>query len=159
MSLVVEFFISFCICLISFYIFLLIFLILQQHNQSGIYPSTLTNVRFVEENWHFNQCGTVLWKKIEFYKGKSGCKGIVIAAWDLGQSPCGISGCKIFWLFNIFKGIKQHRMKLKTQYSWPKKLYQFITNLFFLANIPTSGRLALGRERTFKILHSHRVTF
>ena len=53
---------------------------------------------------------SVLWKKIEFYKGKSDCKAIKIPAWDLGQNFCGVSGgkaCKTFWLFNIHKTIKQ----------------------------------------------------
>ena len=83
----------------------------------------------------------VLWKKIEFYKGKSNSKLIAIGAWELGQRLCGVSGSNIFWLFNIFNVIKQVIMALKILYSWPKKLYQFITNLFFLANRPTPGQL------------------
>ena len=50
-----------------------------------------------------------LWKKIEFYKGKNDCKAIVIAGWNLG----GVSGRKMFWLFNIFKVIKQLTITLK----------------------------------------------
>ena len=30
---------------------------------------------------------SVLWKKIEFYKGKSDCEAIVIAVWGLRKSP------------------------------------------------------------------------
>ena len=68
----------------------------------GIYPSTLTNVRFVEEDWVYNE--------------KSNCKVIIIAAWDLGQSLCRVSGgkvCKTFWLFNIFKVIKWLAIEFK----------------------------------------------
>ena len=36
----------------------------------------------------------VLRKKTEFYKGKSDSKAIVIAAWDLGQSPGRIQWAK-----------------------------------------------------------------
>ena len=79
---------------------------------------------------------SVLWKKIEFC-GKSA----VIAALDLGCNLSSVSGSKFFLLFNIFKVSKQLIMTLEKLYSWPKKLYQFITNLFFQANIPTSGRL------------------
>ena len=83
-------------------------------------------------------------KKIEFYKGKSKCKGIVIAVWDLGKSLCAVSGGKAhksFWLFNVITSIKQLTIALKKLYSWPRKLYQCITNLFFLASIPTPGRV------------------
>ena len=48
-------------------------------------------------------------------------------------------GPKFFWLFNIFKTIKPQTMAFKKLYLWLKKLCQFITNLFFLANIPTPG--------------------
>ena len=34
---------------------------------------------------------SAFWKKIDFCKGKSVCKAIVFAAWDLGQSPGGLS--------------------------------------------------------------------
>ena len=37
---------------------------------------------------------SVLWKKIEFYKGKSVCKAIVFAALGLRESPGGLSGGK-----------------------------------------------------------------
>ena len=47
---------------------------------AGIYSSTLTNIR--------------LWKKIEFYKGKSDCEAIVVVSWGLWQSPGGFSGSK-----------------------------------------------------------------
>ena len=47
---------------------------------AGICSSTLTNVR--------------LWKKIEFYKGKSDCEAIVIASWGQWQRPGGFSGSK-----------------------------------------------------------------
>ena len=36
----------------------------------------------------------------------------------------------IIWFFSVFKAIK-----------WSKMLYQFIINLFFLANIPTPGQV------------------
>ena len=42
--------------------------------------------------------------------------------------------------FNVFKAIKWLAIPLKI-YSWPKKLYQVITNLLFLANIPTPDRV------------------
>ena len=62
---------------------------------SGIYPSTLTNVRFLE--------------KIEFYQGKSDCKTIVFAASGLGQNPGGLSGGKDLKGFStdVFKMIKK----------------------------------------------------
>ena len=50
------------------------------NTSSGIFPRTLTNVRFLE--------------KIEFYKRKSVCKAIVFAALGLGESPGGLSGGK-----------------------------------------------------------------
>ena len=71
---------------------------------------------------------------------------------------------KHFWLFTVIKAIKRLAIALKKLYSWPEKLYQFITNLFVVANIPISaeynitqrrishpvafvgGRLALGRD-------------
>ena len=36
----------------------------------------------------------VLWKRIEFYKGKSDCEVIVIAIWGLGQIPKTFLLCK-----------------------------------------------------------------
>ena len=81
-----------------------------------------SRVKFIRENWlqsiHFCSFG----------------------AWD--RALVRLSGGKvsqIFWLFNVFKTIKQLKMALKKLYSWPKKLYQFITNLFFLANMLISG--------------------
>ena len=35
-----------------------------------------------------------LQRKIEFYKGKSNCEAIIIAAWCLGQMPGGVPGGK-----------------------------------------------------------------
>ena len=72
-----------------------------------IYPNFSTNVCFVAENES-------------------------MAASGLWQNPCGVSkeGAKI-WLFNIFKAIKWCTIALKKLYSWPKKLYQFLTNLLF----------------------------
>ena len=64
---------------------------------------------------------------------------------DLGQSLCWVSRIKPpkrFWLFNVFKAIKDLALALKKLYSLPKKLYQFITNLLFLANMPTLGQVA-----------------
>ena len=111
----------------------------------GIYPSTFTNISFV--------------KKIELYKGKTNCKVIVIAAWDLRQSLCGVSRSKArktFWLFNIFKTIKRLTIVLKKLYSWSKKLYQCINNLFFLTNIPTPARVQYQVESnlTYSCLRS-----
>ena len=57
---------------------------------------------------------SAFWKKIEFYKGKSVCKVIVLAAWGLGQIPDGFSGDKgpIFFGFLIslrqFNGLQWH---------------------------------------------------
>ena len=59
---------------------------------------------------------SILWKKIEFYKGQTDCEAIVIAAWGLDQSPGGLSEGKVqkpFWLFNVFKAIKRLTMALK----------------------------------------------
>ena len=72
-----------------------------------IYPNFSTNVCFVAENES-------------------------MAASGLWQNPCGVSkeGPKIL-LFNIFKAIKRYTIALKKLYSWPKKLYQFLTNLLF----------------------------
>ena len=40
---------------------------------------------------------SILWKKIEFFKGKRDCEAIVIAAGDLGLEPCrDIQGPKFF---------------------------------------------------------------
>ena len=72
---------------------------------SGIYPSTLTNVRFLE--------------KIEFYKGKSDYKTIVFAALGLGQNPGGLSGGKDL---NILAFQQMSLRWLKKLYLWPKKL-------------------------------------
>ena len=59
---------------------------------------------------------SLLWKKIELYKGKSNCKLITIAAWGLGQRPGGLSRGKapnVVGLFNTFKTIKHLTMALK----------------------------------------------
>ena len=40
-------------------------------------------------------------------------------------------------------------MTLKQLYSWPKKPYQFMTNLFFLANIPTPGQVQHQVDKNF----------
>ena len=58
----------------------------------------------------------ILLKEIEFYKEKSDSKAIIVAAWSLVQIPGGISGGKvpeIFWLYNVFKAVKQSTMALK----------------------------------------------
>ena len=72
---------------------------------------------------------SVLWKKIEFYKGKGGDRNRKLF---LGQSPGGVSGSKT----HVFKTIKWLTMSLKKLYSWAN---QFITNLPFLANTPAPG--------------------
>ena len=119
----------------------------------------------------------VLYNKIEFHQGKSNCKGILIAAWHLRQIPGAVSRGKVpifFLLFNIFKVIKLHTLTLKKKlHSWPKKLNQFINNLFFKLIYPflaedntmhrrisqpvafAVGRLALHRDIYLCILHSH----
>ena len=56
---------------------------------------------------------SVLWKEIEFYKGRSYCKAIVTAVWDLGRAFAGFQGATFFWLFNIFKVFKQLTMTSK----------------------------------------------
>ena len=73
---------------------------------------------------------SVLWQQIEFYKGKSDCEEIVIAVLELRQCPGEVSQGKL--------------------YSWPKKLYQFMTNLFFLANVPTPGRVQYHVKKNLK---------
>ena len=50
---------------------------------------------------------SVLRKKIEFYKRKSDCEAIVIAAWDLGQSPGGVSGGKAPQSFGFLISLRQ----------------------------------------------------
>ena len=60
---------------------------------------------------------SVFWKKIEFYQGKSDCKGILFAASSQGQSPGELSWGKYFWFFNDFKVIKRLTMALKKLYS------------------------------------------
>ena len=40
-------------------------------------------------------------------------------------------------------------MTLKQLYSWPKKPYQFMTNLFYLANIPTPGQVQHQVDKNF----------
>ena len=42
---------------------------------------------------------SVLWKEIEFYKGKSTCKAVVIAAWGLSKITGGVSGGKAAKVF------------------------------------------------------------
>ena len=55
--------------------------------------------------------------------------------WDFrGQAP------KNVWLFNVPMVIKWLTMSLKN-YSQPKKLYQFLTNMLFLANTRTPGQV------------------
>ena len=59
---------------------------------------------------------SVWWKNIEFYKEKSDCKAIAIAAWGLRPSLVGISrgqNPKIVLLFNVFKAIKRLTTALK----------------------------------------------
>ena len=67
---------------------------------------------------------SVLWKKIEFIKGQSNFKAIVIAAWGLGQSPGGFSEGKApqSFVFYVFKVIKWFTMALKI-IKRPKKIH------------------------------------
>ena len=50
---------------------------------------------------------SVLWKKIEFYKGKSYRKAIVIAAWGLRQSPSVLSGGQSPELFGFLMSLRR----------------------------------------------------
>ena len=125
----------------------------QNYLSAGIYPSTLTNVRSGVEDW-------VLQGKEQLHSNRN-------CALGSGVEPFwGLRGqIFLFLAFNIIKVTKWLTMTLKQPYSWRKKLYQFMTNLFFLANIPTPlakyniklrrilrpvtlavGRLALGRD-------------
>ena len=80
----------------------------------------------------------VLWEKIEFYKEKSNSfcsfESGAEPRWAFrGQRP------KNFWFFNAFiKAIKELTRALIKLYSWLKKPYHFITNLFLLVDISTS---------------------
>ena len=59
---------------------------------------------------------SVSWKKVEFYKGKSNCKAIVILQCGSRAEPLwGFRGKapKIIWLFHVFKALKQHTVGLK----------------------------------------------
>ena len=123
----------------------------QNYLSAGIYPSTLTNVRSGVEDW-------VLQGKEQLHSNRNCTLGSGVEPfWGLRE--------QIFLAFNIIKVTKRLTMTLKQPYSWRKKLYQFMTNLFFLANIPTPlakyniklrrilrpvtlavGRLALGRD-------------
>lgn len=66
-----------------------------------------------------------MWKKSEFYKRKSVCEAIVIAAWGLGQISGGASGGKDQKRFGNLMSLRQlnglqcHQKKL---YSWHKTL-------------------------------------
>ena len=50
---------------------------------------------------------SVNWKRIEFYKGKSGRKAIVLTTWGLGQSPGGLSGGKGPNCFDFSMSLRQ----------------------------------------------------
>ena len=95
---------------------------------------------------------SVLWKKIEFYKRKSGDHN---RNWGLGQSPGVVSGGKAQSFLMIYSHWTAYS-GIKNLYSWPKKLYQFITNLFSLANIPTLGQVKyhIGKNLTLSCLRS-----
>ena len=80
---------------------------------------------------------SVLWKKIEFYKEKSGDRN---RNWGLSQSPGVVSGGHRPNILNVFKVIKPLTLALKKSYSWSEKLLLFITNLFFLAKHNTTYR-------------------
>ena len=94
----------------------------------------------------------VLWKKIAFYKGKSDCKAIVIAAWGLRWSLGGISGRKapkIFHFLMPLRWLNSLQRHWKTILMAPKKLYQLIPSLFFLANIPTPSQVHQQVDKNF----------
>ena len=107
----------------------------QNYLSAGIYPSTLTNVPFGVEDW-------VLQGREQLHSNRN---------YSLA------SGVELFWgfrgqillAFDIIKVTKQLTITLKQLYSWPKKLYQFMTNLFFLANIPTPGQVQHHFEKNF----------
>ena len=80
---------------------------------------------------------SVLWKKIEFYKEKSGDRN---RNWGLSQSPGVVSGGHRPNILYVFKVIKPLTLALKKSYSWSEKLLLFITNLFFLAKHNTTHR-------------------
>ena len=50
---------------------------------------------------------SILWKKIEFYKGQTDCEAIVIAAWGLDQSPGGFQGAKSKNLFGFLMSLRR----------------------------------------------------
>ena len=50
---------------------------------------------------------SVNWKRIEFYKGNSGRKAIVLTTWGLGQSPGGLSGGKGPNCFDFSMSLRQ----------------------------------------------------
>ena len=86
---------------------------------------------------------SILWMKIEFYKGKSGDPN---RNWGLSQNLGMVLGGLSPNLFNVFKSIKPLTMALQKLNSWPEKLYQFITTLFFLVNTPTPGTIIIPQR-------------
>ena len=77
---------------------------------------------------------------------------IVIGVW---VSPGVVSGGKAQSFLMIYSHWTAYS-GIKNLYSWPKKLYQFITNLFSLANIPTLGQVKyhIGKNLTLSCLRS-----
>ena len=107
----------------------------QNYLPTGIYPSTLTNVRFGIEDW-------VLQGKEQLHSNRNCSLGSGI------EPFWGFKG-QMFLAFNIIKVTKRLTMTLKQLHSWPKKLYQFMTNLFFLTNIPTPGQVQHQVDKNF----------
>ena len=59
---------------------------------------------------------SVLMKKTEFYKRKSNCEAIVIAAWGLEQRPGGVSGEQHLPYYTeitsqVFNGLKTYAIR------------------------------------------------
>ena len=107
----------------------------QNYLSAGIYPSILTNVRFGVEDW-------VLQGKEKLHSNRN-------CSLASGIEPFwGFRG-QIFLAFDIIKVTKRLTITLKQLHFWPTKLYQFMTNLFFLANIPTPGQVQHQVEKNF----------
>ena len=82
-------------------------------------------------------------RRLSFIRNKAIAKKSQLQLGIWGRALVGFLGVKPYKLlvFNVFKAIKWFTMALKILYSWPKKIYQFIHNLFFLTNIPTPGKV------------------
>ena len=89
----------------------------------------------------FNWC-QFFWKKIEFDMKGENCLQICYSS-SLGYGEetwwaFSVQALKFFRFLMSLRQLNSFQWHLKL-YSWSNKLYQFITNMFFLANIPTLG--------------------